>query len=289
MAVSIFKWTGLPQTIDTRFLELTVIESGLNVFFYDDDIGSFLSLRATQQGKYDVYNNPLGFIANGASGGYKKYLKNYECVPIWNNPLRTSDLEAIEIYARRLADVDRTVDVNLMAQKMPVFIAVPETQRLTVENMVKQWLGNEPIVVASSSGTLDLSAAMEYLSPNTPFISDKLLDVKMTIWSEAMTYFGVDNQNIEKAERVQSSEVNANNGQIEANRLIRLNCRRRSCKQINEYYIPYINDRYGTDFDFEVDCNFNHDLATENYDKRHSAPDYFDSNDNGSGGLNSGI
>ena len=51
---------------------------------------------------------------------------------------------------------------------------------------------------------------------------------------------------------MQSAEVEANNGQIEANRLIRLNCRREACKQINR--------KYG----LEVWCDMNKDISTDN-------------------------
>lgn len=55
----------------------------------------------------------------------------------------------MRIYARRLADIDRTVDVNLMSQKMPIFAVVPESQRLTIQNLMKQYVGNEPIIVGA--------------------------------------------------------------------------------------------------------------------------------------------
>src|SRR5699024_10286316 len=80
----------------------------------------------------------------------------------------------------------------------------------------------------------------------------ELLKAKQTVWAEIMTYFGIENTNISKAERVQSAEVEANNGQIEANRLIRLNCRREACRQINR--------KYG----LEVWCDMNKDVSTDN-------------------------
>ena len=51
---------------------------------------------------------------------------------------------------------------------------------------------------------------------------------------------------------MQSAEVEANNGQIEANRLIRLNCRREACKQINR--------KYG----LQMWCDMNKDVSSDN-------------------------
>lgn len=249
MACAIYRWEGVPEEIDQRFLELTLFERGLSVFFWDDEYDAFFSTMGTPSGQINMYQNPLRFIAYGANG-FRRELKSKDCVPIWNNYLRRPDINAMKIYARRLADIDRTIDVNLMTQKMPVFAMVPESQRLTVQNLMKQWTGNEPIIVGAD-GMFDPSQ-LSYLTSGAPYMVDKLLEAKQVIWSEVMTYFGIENTNISKAERVQSAEVNANNGQIMANRLVRLNCRREACKQINR--------KYG----LEMWCDMNKDVSTDN-------------------------
>lgn len=249
MACAIYRWENLPSEIDQRFLELTLFNRGMSVFFRDEEYDAFFATMGAPSGQINMYQNPLSYIAYGADG-FHRNLKAADCVPIWNNYLRRPDINAMKIYARRLADIDRTIDVNLMTQKMPVFITVPESQRLTVQNMIKQYAGNEPVIVGAD-GIFDPSQ-MSYLSPGAPFIAPDLLKAKQTVWSEVMTYFGIENTNVSKAERVQSAEVEANNGQIEANRLIRLNCRREACKEINR--------KYGLD----VWCDMNKDVSTDN-------------------------
>ena len=44
MAVSRFEWKGLPDTVDTRYLELALLTDGKAVFFYDEVLG-YLALR----------------------------------------------------------------------------------------------------------------------------------------------------------------------------------------------------------------------------------------------------
>lgn len=249
MVCAIYRWENLPSEIDQRFLELTLFNRGMSVFFRDEEYDAFFATMGAPSGQINMYQNPLSYIAYGADG-FHRNLKAADCVPIWNNYLRRPDINAMKIYARRLADIDRTIDVNLMTQKMPVFITVPESQRLTVQNMIRQYAGNEPVIVGAD-GIFDPSQ-MNYLSPGAPFITPDLLKAKQTVWSEVMTYFGIENTNVSKAERVQSAEVEANNGQIEANRLIRLNCRREACKEINR--------KYGLD----VWCDMNKDVSTDN-------------------------
>lgn len=249
MACSIYRWEGLPAEIDQRFLEMTLFNRGLSVFFLDEEYNAFFACEGAPSGQINMYQNPLRYIAYGANG-FRRNLASTECVAIWNNYLRRPDMVAMQIYARRLADIDRTIDVNLAAQKTPIFAIVPESQRMTVQQLMQQWVGNEPIIIGAD-GIFDPSD-ISYLTSNAPFITPDLLKAKQTIWAEIMTYLGINNTSISKAERVQAAEVASNDGQIEASRLVRLNCRRMACQEINR--------KYG----LEVWCDMNTDVSSEN-------------------------
>lgn len=269
MACAIYRWEGLPAEIDQRFLELTLFNRGMSVFFYDEEYDAYFATMGSPADKINMYMNPIAYRAYGPNG-FHRYLKATECVPIWNNYLRRPDINAMRIYARRLADIDRTIDVNLMSQKMPIFMTVPESQRLTAQNLMKQYTGNEPIVIGAD-GMFDPSQ-MGYLQSGAPFITLDLLKAKQTIWAEAMTYFGIDNTNVSKPERVQSAEVEANNGQIEACKLIRLNNRREACKMINRRY------------DLQVWCDMNKDVSSQNMNVLLSVEQNGTIDKNGNGG-----
>lgn len=253
MAMSIYVWQGLPSEIDKRFLEMSLFNRGLSVFFHDAEYDAFFSLNGSPSGRVNMYNNPLGYEVYGA-GDFHRSLKSTECVPIWNNYLRRPDVDAINLYARRLTDIDRTVDTNLAGQKMPIIAVVPEEQRLTYQNLLKQQYGNEPCIVAAE-GVYD-PKAIQYLSANVPYMVTDLLQSKLQIWNEVMTYFGIDNANISKTSRVQAAEVEANDGQVEAMRLVRLNCRREACRQINLKY---------ADYGLQVWCDLNRDISSKNW------------------------
>ena len=46
LALSVFEWQGLPETINVRYLEETLFSKGKCLFFYDDRLG-FLSLACS--------------------------------------------------------------------------------------------------------------------------------------------------------------------------------------------------------------------------------------------------
>ena len=253
LAMAIFKWEGLPPEIDQRFLELCLYERGLSVFFYAEDYEKYFACSGSPNGSVNMYNNPTAFIAYGASG-FRRMLTADQCVPIWNNYLRLPEALAMRVYARRLANIDRTIDVNLFALKSPIFMNVPEAKRLTVQKLMRQYSGNEPIILGID-GLVD-PKDMTYISPDVPNHVIELYEAKQTVWSEIMTYFGIDNTNIQKAERVQAAEVRSNNGQIEASRLTRLNIRREACKEINRKYHSE---------GLEVWVDYNRDISSDNY------------------------
>ena len=48
LALNLFKWINLPDTIDERYLELTLYEQGQAVFFRDDVLG-YLALQCAAE------------------------------------------------------------------------------------------------------------------------------------------------------------------------------------------------------------------------------------------------
>ena len=58
LSVSMFEWKNLPPTVDARYLELHLFETGSMVYFDDDVIGN-LCLDCLPSGRLDVYGNPV--------------------------------------------------------------------------------------------------------------------------------------------------------------------------------------------------------------------------------------
>ena len=137
LSVSMFRWNNLPPTVDPRFLELALFGDGKAVFFYDDVLG-FLALRCMTGGVWNVYNIPTDRTAY-ASNGYQMRLNPENSVIIYNNMIRTNSTLMVELYSRRLWDLDRTIDINAKAQKTPVFIQCSEQQRLTMKNLYMKY------------------------------------------------------------------------------------------------------------------------------------------------------
>lgn len=231
LSMAMFEWKNLPETVDPRFMELALFADGMCVFFKDEVVG-YLGLRTMIGGHLDVYNIPDERTAY-ASNGYNRYLDSTNSVIIFNNLLHTNSMLDVEVFSKRLWNLDRIVDVNANAQKTPVLVACDESQRLTMKNLYMQYDGNVPFIFGDKNLRPD---SLRVLSTGAPFVADKIYQLKVQIWNEALTYLGISNINIQKKERLITDEVTRNQGGTIASRYSRLEARRMACKQINDMF-----------------------------------------------------
>ena len=247
LSISMWDWKNLPKSIDSRFLELTLFSDGQAIFFKDEDLGEdgYLGLQVLINGGFDVYRIPINRRAY-AVNGYQKELNKSDSVIIFNNLLHTNCYTDVVMFAKRLYNLDRIVDVNANAQKTPILIKGSEQQRLTLKNLYKEYDGNSPVIYADKS--LDMNA-LQVLNTNAPYVADKIYELKTQIWNEALTYLGIPNVSLQKKERMISDEVNRLQGGTIASRYSRLEARKQACAQINEM------------FGLNIDCDFRDDVV----------------------------
>lgn len=246
LAISMFEWKNLPSTCDVRYLELALFMNGSAVFFQDDVLNDYVALDVICSGRLDVYGNPVLRRAYSRYNNYQKLLKGNNSVIIWNNKLRTNSVLDVKMFAKRLYNLDRIIDVNANAQKTPVLIKCDETQRLTMLNVYKEYDGNSPVIFGDKALN---SNGLDVLSTGAPYVADKLYTLKTQIWNEALTYLGISNINVQKKERLITDEVTRNQGGTIASRYSRLESRREAVRKINDMFGLNIevNYREGTD------------------------------------------
>lgn len=248
IAISCIEWKNLPDSIDARFLELTLFEDGAGVYFNDDVLGN-LFLQATLDGRLNVYREPTKTKAY-ATNGYLKCLNENNSVIIHNNMLHTNSIETCKMFAMRLANIDRTIDVNINAQKTPVLIKSGEDERLSMVNLYQQYDGGMPFIFGSDQLNTDNITA---LRTDAPFVAPQLYELKTNIWNEALTYLGISNVNITKRERLVSDEVNRSQGGSIASKFSRLHERQTAVEKINKMFGTNISVDYREELDTSLD------------------------------------
>lgn len=255
LAISMFKWKNLPETVDARYIEMQLFLSGAMVYFNDEVIGD-LCLNCLSQGRMDVYGYPIIRRAYSAYNNYQRLLKPNNSVVIYNNYMRTNSVLDVQMYARRLYNIDRIIDVNVNAQKTPVIVRATEKQRMTMMQLYMQYDGNEPFIFGDKD--LDLNS-LAVLKTDAPYVADKLYALKTEIWNEALTHLGISNVNINKKERLITNEVSRTQGGTIASRYSRLDSRQEAAEKINKMFSHDIEVDYRDELQLLDNLDYNED------------------------------
>lgn len=232
IAISMFEWKNLPTSIDARYLEIALFYDGASIYFNDEVAGN-TCLSMIYNGEFSIYGEPVSRRAFSRYNTYQKELTKEDSVIIWNNMDRAPTYPIIELFARRLYNIDRSIDVNVNAQKTPVLVRCSEKQRLTLKNAYKEMDGNSPVIYADKDFDPD---SISVLTTGAPYVSDKLYELKTNIWNEALTYLGIPSANVMKRERMIKDEVLRGLGGTLANRYSRLSERQVAVDKINRMF-----------------------------------------------------
>lgn len=234
LSISLFTWKGLDDVAGTgasRFLELSLYEEGKGVFVKDDKLG-YMALKVNPSDKLNIYNLPTKVMA--WSIGYNKNFNFDDVVYIMNNELQKPTHEFMELFAYRLYETERTIDINLQAQKTPILIEGDTKTILTLKSVYMQYSGNTPFIFGNKQ--FDISNKLNVLKTDAPYIIDKLDIHKHQIFNDALTVLGIDNANTDKKERLITNEVESNEQLI----TYYLNCyyktRKKACDDINKKF-----------------------------------------------------
>lgn len=245
IAVSTFKWDNMPETIDLRFLEMTLLKQGACVFFKDPDIG-YLVLPVLLDGHFNVYDIPDKRTAF-ATNGYRYELTPENSVIIFNNYTHTPIITDLTVYALRLFQINQTIDININGQKTPVLIKCNQNQKLSMENLYMQYSGGMPLIYADKN--LDPNG-LSVLKLDIPFLALNLQAAKNAIWNEALNFLGIPTLE-EKRERRINQEVMQQQGGVYGNRFGRLAPRQMAVEQINKM------------FGLDITCEFRDDMIKD--------------------------
>lgn len=240
ICLSMFEWQNLPSSMDARYLEMCLFYNGQAAMLYDDNYG-YLNTLAADGGYINIYGLPTeiqcySYRFNQRRSLYKDDVgaeKGEECILVMNNFERIPTCATVYLFAVRLAEAQRTADVNIKAQRTPILITTDQKQYFTLKKMYEEYDGNTPAIFADKN--VITPDALKALKTDAPFIAQNIMDYKREIWNEFLTFMGISNLS-EKRERMISNEVDSNNELVNLNLQALLIPRKEACKQFNEKY-----------------------------------------------------
>lgn len=256
IALSLFEWSNLPDSMDARFLERCLYYTGQAAMLYLEPYG-YINTKSATAGNLNLYGLPTqircysyGQINENRNVFYGRTTgtetpdvedratevsedKNKGAILVLNNWEGIATANTIELFAYRMYTVERAIDVNIKAQKTPYVVLTSEDERLSMVNAMNQ-IDKNAMMIVGEKNTFDPNA-IRTLQTEAPYIADKLTDYKHSIWNEFLTFMGVDNI-AEKRERLITSETMSNNECVNLNLQSYLKPRQTAAKQFNEKY-----------------------------------------------------
>lgn len=249
IALSMFDWVDLPDTMNARYLEMCLYYKGQAGLLYDENYG-FINTQVADSGYINIYGLPTKL--NCYSYRYNEvrdlYVpnttseKDKEVVLVMNNYERIPTASSVQLFAYRLAEAQRTADVNMKAQRTPILITTDQKQEFSMRKLYEQYDGNTPVIYADRNANINLEA-IRAIKTDAPFIANQIMDYQREIWNQFLTFMGLQNLN-EKKERLISNEVDSNNELVNLNLQSFLIPRKKACEEFNQ--------KFGTNIDVKV-------------------------------------
>lgn len=253
IALSRFRWIGLPESCDSRFFEWQLLRNGIATLCHEQDMpDTWQTLIAAPYGEFNAYGIPTQWRAIGYNGTTQYNVNEANGGLCFYSMSRNNPWNALELFARKLTHYERTEDSNLFNQVHPVIFIAEQEKKLELENIINQVAGYECAIVGNKS-IGNLIDDIKVLDMKTPMICEELARGWQNVLNEYLLWAGVPHLAFEKGERMIEDEARANSAPTNLALLNCLDARRQFAQQMNS--------RFG----LELDCVFNDDFESYNF------------------------
>lgn len=249
--MSRFEWRGLPDGLTSRYIEKTLLFQGQGVFFKDNKYG-YLALPCANAGVLNTVFEPTEFYPIG--NGFFKKIKTANAQPepnpesgdrlgVWlrNDMLATPACLEIQRYCERIADVERTIETNLVYHKIPLILVTNDKKVLSMKNFMKDVMNNKPATYVTSAMQTDLKNALIPAKTDVPFIIDGLYDYKNELLAELNSLLGISDATVNKEGGISPVEIESSSGPtVDGYVAAMLESRKVAAEQINKMF-PELN------------------------------------------------
>ena len=230
VALSRFKWNGLPDTCRPEILEETLYFYGSALFFFDPDLG-FIHTPAEYPGPYNVYYESIRREAH--SFNYNKWYDDTNSVIIKANHSMFPDYLTTWNYTPKIANSMRAIDVHLETLKRPFMISAPEKMVKSISTAISKVGDNEVAVVGMGLGE---DVKLNVLNLGTTSNLQDMWATTKNYFNQVYSALGVKNSYTEKRERMITSEAEGEGNAIRHVLESELDERKLACERINEMF-----------------------------------------------------
>lgn len=236
LALSQFQWEGLPETIDRRYMERTLLFNGSAAWYYPESPdGSRMDFPlctswVQRGGRFTAYGYPMNIMGVEFNG---RQVPVSEFYLIYDNMSRAPLVPKMRTYASLLAQAHLTARSNMMRQNTPYIVSTSKQEKLSVANIFKRIFTFDPVIEVKN--TMDLAERIQKIDLDVPFKANEIMEYRKALWNDAVSMLGITTETTKK-ERMISSEMSMNRQEDNVTLRSRLMNREELCDRLNDRY-----------------------------------------------------
>lgn len=247
--VNLIALENLPDGISERYCLQVLIEQGCLCFYRNIALNKLVALYASNIAEEDIYGDPQLVVTTSRNGLIHDEVKVPEDgVLVWANKTRIPIVYRVNMYASRLFQIKRALDINISQFKIPRVLSVPKTQVQTVLNLINQLDENRPFLVVDSGLSVD---NWSVLATDVPSHVTELIDAWNQELNSFFNWIGISSKSEKKERLVMNEAFSSNEPVISARRFIFGEVE--SCfERVNEKFGTDIQVKFTTDWSMEA-------------------------------------
>ena len=238
---NLYEWTGMPETVDIRYFNQMVLCTGFAPLI--NYKGEYITSQGAPHGLDKYFRDTKYRISNPFLDPLDTTVDS-QTVILFNtlNYRQPESCELlVEIFARRLAQIDLSLDVSLKNSRASI-IAVADSAEdaLKISASLNDMYKGDAAVLTTSK-TWSKEHEIFPLSPKDNIISAELADCRKNVMAEFYQYLGIDTVAVDKKERTNLMEMQSNAQQLYINGLRLDAAREFFCKEVKKVFGLDIN------------------------------------------------
>lgn len=258
LALSQFIWDfGDIESCDRLFLEKKLLLEGKACILRPEGSDEWLSLGYVSNGPLDVYGYPTNIKGVGYNSAN---IEASEWLVLYDNPLKTSIMEDIDLYSRLLWEQHMTYRSNLKHQNIPYLVTGTKNQELSYKNFFAKMFAFQPYFLMKRKEDVD---ALKVEKTDVPYLGKELLECLKVLWAEGISKMGIcPSGSIDKKERMITDEVAFDKEEYIVARNTRELMRKEFCVKFNKKFGTNISVHMAS-----IDTSLPMDMAQEELDR----------------------
>ena len=232
-----------PEAWDRSYIRERLVDNG-SLCVFPHDLYGLMCLDGHPSGT-NVYRLPVTYLITNPviqgvevliSNGVFDYTQPEGVIPgvmICTEPHGAPMADIISKYARKLAMIDASLEVNLINTRTPMILTAESAKAAkTSKAMYEQISRGEPAIFVNDSQR----GAVTVMSAKNAYIGAELMDLKHEVFNDFLTDIGLNNAAVDKKERLLTDEVNANNEEIATSVYAWKECLKQSIERVHKAF-----------------------------------------------------